>query len=227
MVGDIQQGFYKLRLLHIDSSIKRDKSVSRSLTREAVAQLVGVLPDLEVEYLDVTQDISKHFTHDSLGLKFYEDRPYERSEVEDMAISGRYVDQFLAADIVLIGAPLYNFFIPTQLKTWIDRITQKKKLFVYTDQGPVGLAGDKTVIVVSVRGGIYQGEHAITDEQPQERLFLRQMFGFYGITDVRFACADGTDMGAEIRATALAAARSDIKAIVDDLTTAVSLKQAG
>ena len=216
-----------MRLLHIDSSIKRDKSVSRSLAGEAVAELVRSLPNLEVEYLDLTEEISKHFTHDSLGLKFYEDRPYERSEVEDMAISERYVDQFLAADIVLIGAPLYNFFIPTQLKTWIDRITQKKKLFVYTDQGPVGLAVDKTVIVVSVRGGLYQGEHAITSEQPQERLFLRQMFGFYGITDVRFACADGTDMGDGARTAALAAARSDIQAIVNDLTMIESLKKVG
>jgi FMN-dependent NADH-azoreductase len=209
-----------MRLLHIDSSIKRDASVSRSLTREAVAEFVRVLPSLDVDYLDVAEEISRHFTHDSLGIKYDEDREYSQSELDDMALFERYVDQFLAANVVLIGAPLYNFFVPTQLKTWIDRITQKKKMFAYTENGPVGLAGNKTIIVVSVRGGLYKGKNAITTEQPQERVYLGQMFGFYGITDIRFACADGTDMGDDAHAAALKVARDDIKSIVSDLTIA-------
>jgi FMN-dependent NADH-azoreductase len=211
-----------VKLLHIDSSIKRDASLSRILTREAVAELAQVIPNLSVEYLDLAEDVSRHFTHDSLGIKYVEDREYTPSELEDMALSERYVDQFLRADIVLIGTPLYNFFVPTQMKTWLDRLTQKKKMFRYTEEGPVGLAAGKTIIVVSVRGGLYEGERAITDTQPQERLYLRQMFGFYGITDVRFACADGTDMGDDDRAAAIVAARGDIRAIVGDLAQAAA-----
>ncbi len=84
------------------------------------------------------------------------------------AISEALVAQFLAADVLVIGAPLYNFAIPTQLKAWIDRVAQVGRTFTYTDKGPVGMAGGKTVIIASTRGGVYSTSDAGNAMEHQE-----------------------------------------------------------
>ncbi len=125
------------------------------------------------------------------------------------AVSEKLVSQFLAADVVVVGAPLYNFAIPSQLKAWIDRIAQVGRTFKYTDKGPVGLAGGKTVIVASARGGVYSTSEAMLAMEHQES-YLKVVFGFFGITDVRFVRAEGLAMGESAKAAALAAAQIDI-----------------
>jgi len=124
------------------------------------------------------------------------------------AISEALVSQFLAADVVVIGAPLYNFSIPTQLKAWIDRVAQVGRTFKYTEKGPIGLAGGKTVIVASTRGGVYSTSDAGNAMEHQES-FLKTVFGFLGVTDVRFVRAEGLAMGEAAKAAALAAAQAD------------------
>ncbi len=128
------------------------------------------------------------------------------------AVSEALVSQFLAADVIVVGAPLYNFSIPTQLKAWIDRVAQAGRTFAYTDKGPVGLAGGKTVIVASSRGGMYSTSEAGNATEHQES-YLKVVFGFFGITDVRFVRAEGLAMGDAAKAAALAAANADIRAI--------------
>ena len=119
-------------------------------------------------------------------------------------------DDFMTADVVVIGAPMYNFTIPSQLKAWIDRIAQAGRTFRYTEKGPEGLAGGKTVIVASTRGGIYSsGPAAGMDHQES---YLKAVLGFLGVTDVRFVRAEGLAMGDEARSKALAAAAGDIVA---------------
>ena len=133
------------------------------------------------------------------------------AQKRENALSEALVSQFLAADVLVIGAPLYNFTIPTQLKAWIDRIAQIGRTFKYTDKGPVGLAGGKTVIVASTRGGMYSTSAAGNAMEHQES-YLKTIFGFFGVTDVRFVRAEGLAMGEAAKMAALAAAGVDIVA---------------
>ena len=128
-------------------------------------------------------------------------------------MSERLVSQFLAADVVVIGAPFYNFAIPTQLKAWIDRLAQPGRTFRYTADGPEGLAKGKTVIIVSTRGGVYSTNEAGQAMEHQES-YLKVVLGFFGVTDVRIVRAEGLAMGGETRQQALAAAAQAIQAQV-------------
>ena len=111
--------------------------------------------------------------------------------------------------MIVIGAPLYNFSVPSQLKAWIDRLAQAGRTFQYTDKGPVGLAGGKTVIVASTRGGVYSSSEGGQAMEHQES-YLQVVCGFFGITDVRFVRAEGLAMGADAKTAALAAAQTAI-----------------
>jgi FMN-dependent NADH-azoreductase len=113
--------------------------------------------------------------------------------------------------VVVIGAPMYNFSVPSQLKAWIDRIAQTGRTFKYTDKGAVGLAGGKTVIVASSRGGVYAGNPGMDAFEHQES-YLRAVFSFFGVTDIRFVRAEGVAMGEAAKAQALSAAEAAIKA---------------
>jgi FMN-dependent NADH-azoreductase len=126
-------------------------------------------------------------------------------------LSEKLVSQFLAADVIVVGAPMYNFSVPSQLKAWIDRVAQAGRTFKYTEKGPVGLAAGKTVIVASSRGGMYSTNPALAALDHQES-YLKTVFGFFGITDVRFVRAEGVAMGEEAKKTALEAAEVAIKA---------------
>jgi len=121
------------------------------------------------------------------------------------------VSQFLAADVIVVGAPLYNFSIPSQLKAWIDRVAQVGRTFKYTETGPVGLAGGKTVIVASTRGGVYSTSEGGRAMEHQES-YLQTVFGFFGITDVRYVRAEGVAMGEAKKAEALDSATLQLKA---------------
>ena len=133
-----------MKVLHIDSSILGEGSASRALTREIVAQIKGAHPDAEVTHLDLAAEALPHFSHKSLA----------RSDESEAARNADALEQFLGADVLVIGAPIYNFSIPSQLKAWIDRITIAGKTFRYTANGPEGLAAGKEVIVAMPRGGV-------------------------------------------------------------------------
>jgi FMN-dependent NADH-azoreductase len=175
-----------MKLLHLDSSILGENSVSRAVSAAVVAQLKSAHPELEVAYRDLVADPLAHLTLEALG---------------DSAL----VDQFLASDVVVIGAGMYNFGLPTQLKAWIDRVAIAGKTFRYTETGPQGLAGGKRVIVALSRGGFY-GDGTPAAAMEHAETYLRGMFGFMGVTDVEFIIAEGIAMGPEQRATALAGA---------------------
>lgn len=202
-----------MKLLHVDSSVLGTNSVSRLLSAEVVAEWRKANPQATVDYLDLAVDTPNHFTADAIGIKTgLQVEPTEAQRFEN-AVSERLVSQFLASDVIVIGAPFYNFSIPTQLKAWIDRVAQAGRTFKYTEKGPVGLAGDKTVIVVSSRGGMYSTSEGGQAMEHQES-YLKVIFGFFGITDVRFVRAEGLGMGDAAKATALASARSDIALVV-------------
>jgi FMN-dependent NADH-azoreductase len=166
-----------MKLLHIDSSILGGQSASRAVTRAIVGGWRAAVPDLEVEYRDLGAEPLPHLSSDSLA----------RADAVEASRADRALMDFLAADVIVIGAPMYNFTVPSQLKAWIDRIAVAGKTFRYTEQGPVGLAGGKRVIVALSRGGFYgadaPGEYVET--------YLRHVFGFLGIEDLSFVRAEG------------------------------------
>jgi FMN-dependent NADH-azoreductase len=199
-----------MQLLHIDSAITGDQSVSRQLTARTVAAWVAAHPGTQVQHLDLAADVVPHLGADALGFRTGQAAATEVQRQEN-ALSEALVSQFLAADVVVIGAPLYNFSVPTQLKAWIDRIAQVGRTFTYTDKGPQGLAGGKTVIVALTRGGVYSTSEGGRAMEHQES-YLQTVLGFFGITDVRFVRAEGVAMGPDARAQALTVAEGEIRA---------------
>jgi FMN-dependent NADH-azoreductase len=195
-------------LLHVDSAITGAQSVSRQLTASTVAAWVAAHPGTTVQYLDLAEAAPSHLSAQSMGFRTGQAAATEAERAEN-ALSEALVSQFLAADVIVIGAPLYNFSVPSQLKAWIDRLAQAGRTFQYTDKGPVGLAGGKTVIVASTRGGVYSTSEGGQAMEHQES-YLKVVFGFFGITDVRFVRAEGVAMGPNAKAAALASAQAHI-----------------
>lgn len=203
-----------MKLLHVDSSINGAASVSRGLTRQVVQQWLAGHPDTEVEYLDLAVDTPTHFSADALGIRRPNSDNISEAEQRENALSETLVSQFLAADVIVVGAPLYNFSIPSQLKAWIDRLAQAGRTFRYTENGPEGLATGKTVIAVLSRGGVYSTSEAGQAMEHQES-YLKTVFGFFGITDIRIVRAEGTDLGADSRESALRNAAEEINALTE------------
>jgi FMN-dependent NADH-azoreductase len=192
-----------MKLLHIDSSVLGNNSVSRQLTAQIVAQWQTAHPGTVVEHLDLAHSAPNHLSADALGFRMPSgDATLTDAQRDENAVSEALVTQFLAADVVVIGAPMYNFAIPSQLKAWIDRVAQAGRTFKYTEQGPQGLAGGKTVIVASTRGGVYSTNEGGRAMEHQES-YLQTVFGFFGIHQVQFVRAEGLAMGGEARTRAL------------------------
>ena len=128
-----------MKLLHIDSSPLGTQSVSRELSRRTVAQWQDSHPGTVVEYLDLAADAPSHLNMDSLGFRLGLDADaLTPAQKRENARTEQLLSQFLAADVVVVGAPMYNFSIPSQLKAWIDRVAQAGRTFKYTEQGPRG-----------------------------------------------------------------------------------------
>ncbi len=199
------------KLLHIDSSILGSNSVSRQLTAQIVASWKAAHPGTEVSYLDLAVNTPTHLSAESLGFRLPAGADLSDVQKRENAVSEALVSQLLASDVIVVGAPMYNFTVPTQLKAWIDRVAQVNRTFKYTEKGPVGLATGKTVIVASTRGGAYSTSDAGNAMEHQES-FLKTVFGFLGISDVRIVRAEGLAMGDAAKAAAIAAAQADIKA---------------
>jgi FMN-dependent NADH-azoreductase len=201
-----------MKLLHVDSSVLGANSVSRQLTAEIVAEWQRVHGDTSIDYLDLAVDTPSHFDANALGIKAGLQAEPTEAQKRENEVSERRVSQFLAADVIVVGAPLYNFSIPSQLKAWIDRLAQIGRTFKYTDKGPVGLAGGKIVIIASARGGLYSTTEGGRALEHQES-YLKAIFGFFGITDVRIVRAEGVAMGDAPKAAAIESARADIRAV--------------
>jgi len=197
-------------ILHIDSSPLGTASVTRQLTASIVEALRKAEPDATLAYRDVAANPPDHLSGELLQVvKFRNLEGLNERQRSELALTDELVDEFLAADIVVIGAPMYNFSIPTQLKAWIDRLAQIGRTFRYTEKGPEGLAGGKRVIIASGRGGVYSTNPALAGLDHQEA-YLRTVLGFFGITDVTFIRVEGVGMGPDAKAAAFAKAEQDI-----------------
>ncbi|NEW90820.1 NAD(P)H-dependent oxidoreductase [Rhodopseudomonas sp. BR0M22] len=194
-----------MKLLHIDSSVLGSNSVSRQVTAAIVDRLRQAQPGLAVTYRDVTAEPLHHLS--GLHVAAAHGAAPEPSLQPDLAAGQNVLEEFLAADIVLIGAPMYNFTVPSQLKAWIDRILVRGKTFSYGPGGVQGLAGGKRVIVAVSRGGFYGADTPMAAGEHLES-YLRFVFGFIGVTDPEIISADGIQVGPEHREKALEAALS-------------------
>jgi len=203
-----------MNILHLDSSILGDASASRVLSAAIVAALLDATPDATVVRRDLAADPIPHLDG-AIAAGF---RPLgfgdpDAATLAEHARSETLVSELLASDVIVIGAPMYNFSLPTQLKAWIDRVAQPGRTFKYTATGPVGLAGGKTVIVASTRGGMYSAGPATTMDYQED--YLKAVFGFLGITDVRFVRAEQLSRGADVRSQAMEAARAAVSGVVN------------
>jgi FMN-dependent NADH-azoreductase len=192
-----------MKLLHLDSSVLGPHSVSRQISAAVVDRLRQSTPGLEVGYRDLTLTPLAHLTGSHLAAG--QGAAPEASLQADIAAGQAVLEEFLAADIIVIGAPMYNFTIPSQLKAWIDRILVAGKTFKYSSQGVEGLAGSKRVIVAISRGGFYGADTPVAAGEHLET-YLRWVFGFIGIRNPEFISADGIQIGPEQRQRSVAGA---------------------
>ncbi|GAA3895770.1 FMN-dependent NADH-azoreductase [Sphingomonas limnosediminicola] len=170
-----------MTILHLDASITGENSASRAISRSIVDQLKSGTYS-EVIYRDLTANPLPHLTLDAFA---------------DTSV----LDEFLDADAIVIGAPMYNFTLPTQLKSWIDRVLVAGKTFRYGENGPEGLAGGRRVIIALARGGIYNAGSPAASLEHLET-YLRGVFNFMGI-EPEFVAADGLNIGPEQREQSL------------------------
>jgi FMN-dependent NADH-azoreductase len=204
------------KLLHIDSSVLGPHSVSRQLSAAIVERLRQSTPGLEITYRDLTATPLPHLSGAHLAVAQGASNP-DPSVQQDIATSQAVLAEFLAADIVVLGAPMYNFTIPSQLKAWIDRILIAGKTFRYSKTGPVGLAGGKRVIVASSRGGLYAPGMPLEANDFQEK-YLRAVFAFTGIENVEIVRAERLALGPEQREATIGAALASVPSAVTRLT---------
>ncbi|MBA3730028.1 MAG: NAD(P)H-dependent oxidoreductase [Sphingomonas sp.] len=176
-----------MTILRIDSSITGDASVSRQLTAAIIAQLQAQDPTAQVIARDLVASPLSHLTLGGSG-------------------DADVLDEFLAADTIVVGAPMYNFTVPSQLKAWIDRVLIAGRTFKYGADGPVGLVGGKRVIVALSRGGFYEDNSAFE----HAKSYLQAAFGFIGITS-EFVTVDGIAVGPEQREAGIAQGLAEVE----------------
>ncbi|MEB0040633.1 MULTISPECIES: FMN-dependent NADH-azoreductase [unclassified Pseudomonas] len=195
-----------MKLLHLDSSILGDHSASRQLSRSVVQAWKAAETDGQVTYRDLAQDPLGHFSAATLAAGGTPSEARNAAQLAEVDNNEAILQEFLAADVVVIGAPMYNFSLPTQLKAWIDRISVAGRTFAYDENGPKGLCAGKKIIIVSTSGGLHVGQPSSVGHED----YLRLLFAFIGITDIQFVFAHGLAYGEEPRANAMTAAEKQI-----------------
>lgn len=195
-----------MKILHVDASITGPASVSRTLSAEIVQTLRRLRPDAEVMVRDLAAKPIAHLS-DAHLLAAQGSLPDEAAFRDDLAAGQGALKEFLAANIIVVGAPMYNFTIPSQLKAWIDRLAVPGATFRYTEDGPEGLAGGKKIIIASSRGGFP------TEALDHQETYLRTIFGFFGIADITVVRAEGVALGEEAKVSAINVARGEIASL--------------
>lgn len=194
-----------MNILVIKSSVFSDGGNSSALVNAKVAALKAAHPDATIVERDLGANPIPHLDGDRVGAFFTpaENRTAEQQQVDDFSMT--LIEELKAADQVVVGVPMYNFGIPSQLKSWIDHVARAGITFRYTENGPQGLIGDKPVTVVAARGGLYAGT-----ENDTVTPYIKLFFSFVGITDVRFVFAEGLNMGDDMKDKAMDEARAAV-----------------
>lgn len=195
-----------MQILRIDTAVTGEQSVSRELTQAIVDHFRARHPDATVIERDFGTQPLPHIDPVTMGaIRFPADKHDEAMAAAHPA-ERAVLDEFLASDVVIVGAPMYNFTIPSSLKAWLDRLGVPGVTFGYTEAGPTGYAGGRRVIVASSQGGAYELDAPFEHQES----YLRDFFAFIGIDNVEFIRASKIGFGPEARETALADARVEI-----------------
>jgi FMN-dependent NADH-azoreductase len=199
-------------LLYINSSVRNEGSISRQVTGEFINKWKAARPGDNVIERDLAAQPLPHLNEETLGAFFTPTEQRSAAQSQAARLSDDAVAQLVSADVIVIGAPMYNFSVSSGLKAWIDHVARAGLTFKYTESGPVGLLQGKKVYVFTSRGGVYS-------EGPAKSLdfhetYLRGVLGFLGLTDVTFIHTEGLAMGEDAVASAIANTRNAMDALV-------------
>ena len=201
-----------MNILQVNSSARTDGSHSTALAKTIVGRVQASLPDPEAASISV-RDLGRtphpELNEATLQALFTPVELRTPEQAARVALDDALIAELQAADVVVLGVPMYNFGVPASLKNWIDAISRAKVTFQYTEKGPEGLLKGKKVYVALTRGGQYR--NTPSDSQVP---YLKTVFAFLGMTDVQFVYAEGLAMGPEAEQQALASARAQIEEVV-------------
>ena len=208
-----------MNVLHIDSSALGAASASRQLSATAVRILRDGNAEVNVIYRDLAKEPPAHLSSELVQAL----RPqpgtvpgHGPALADELQLTETLISEFLDADFVVLGAPMYNFSVPSSLKAWIDRVAQAGRTFRYTEKGPVGLAGGKKVLIISSRGGAMSGTPVEAAWDHQEA-YLKAVMGFLGVTDVTVIRAEGLAFGPDARKQAIERALAELELLSEAL----------
>lgn len=200
-----------LNVLALNSSVTPD-SASRILVEDVLAALAQRAGPLAIVRRDLGAAPIPHLTPETLaGVR---GEPQSPAELESRALSDALIAELRAADVIVIGAPMYNFGLATSLRAWFDHVIRAGETFSYEDGALKGLLLGKRAIVVESRGGHYTA--APSSAADFQEPYLRHLLGFIGVVDVTFLRAEGLAFGPDARASALDATRAAIASLPFD-----------
>ncbi len=202
-------------LLYISSSLFGDQGQSSQLSDRFVADWRRDHPEGRVIRRDLAAAPVPHLDATAIGGFMADPADRVPAQQAAVALSEELIGELQAADVIVLGLPMYNFGIPSTLKAWIDHVARAGITFRYTEKGPEGLLTGKRAYIFAARGGLYEG--TANDSQTP---YIRQILGFMGITDVKIVAAEGLNMGDDAKTAALAAARARIDALSETRTAA-------
>lgn len=195
-------------VLIIESSARQQGSFSRQLTQQFVSQWQAAHPADQVTLRDLALNPVPHLDANLLGGWMKPEAQRNADEQSSLQRSNELTDELLAADVLMLAAPMYNFAIPSTLKAWLDHVLRAGVTFKYTETGPQGLLSGKRAYVLTARGGIYAGSTADHQEP-----YLRQVMGFIGIHDVTFIHAEGMNLGGDFQEKGLNQANAKLSQV--------------
>jgi FMN-dependent NADH-azoreductase len=201
-------------ILHVDSSPRGERSISRTLSQEFVDGWKAAYPESPVTYRDLGHDPVPLVTEAWIAAAFSDPAKHTPELTEALRPSDELIDELLAADRYVFGVPMYNFTVPANFKAYIDQIVRAGRTFAVTESGYKGLVEGKKALVITAEGGVYRSGTPAADVNFHEP-YLRAILGFMGITDVSFIHGDGLALGDEAREKSLAEARKAIQATIE------------
>ncbi len=199
------------RILHLDSSPRGDRSMSRTLSQEFIDAWKKSHPEDTVQYRDAGRQPVSHVDENWIAAAYTPPEAYTPELAAAIKVSDELIEEFLGSDRFVFGIPMYNFNVPSSFKAYIDQIVRINRTFVVDENGYRGLVdGSKKMLIIVSRGSSFQPGTPMAAYDFQEP-FLRAIFGFLGITDITFICAENMNAGEELKAQSLADARAKIQ----------------
>ncbi len=200
-------------ILHLDSSARGERSVSRTLSQEFVAAWQAAHPEDHVTYRDLGHQPIPNVSEAWIAAAFSNPADHTPELSEAIRLSDELIDELLAADRYVFGIPMYNLTVPASFKAYIDQVVRAGRTFAVTDSGYQGLVHGKKAVVLTAEGGVYRADTPAAAANFHEP-YIKTILGFMGITDVTIIHADGLAFGDEAREKALTAARATMQSTV-------------